>query len=84
MMMKAPHHETDEIQNAMNGRIREDGVFPKKCSCSASYHEAGWLSLPFHGIFRGADESTGRKFSRDLEIRVCHCGSSIAVELKGE
>jgi len=59
-----------------------ENAFPKQCSCGATYHELDWLILPYHRIFRGTDESTGRQFSADLEIRVCVCGSSMAVQLK--
>lgn len=76
------HNETVETPNAMKGRRRLENAFPKKCSCGAIYHEPDWASLPFHGIFRGTDETAGRQLSRDLEIRSCVCGSSMAVELK--
>jgi len=56
-------------------------AFPKQCSCGAIYNESDWLLQPYHGIFRGTDDSTGRQFSSDLEIRVCVCGSSMAVQL---
>jgi len=38
--------------------------------------------LPFHGIASGTDASTGKTFGRDLEIRVCRCGSSMGQYLK--
>ncbi len=73
--------EASDSPNAMKDQKRSETAFPKRCSCGAVYHEPDWLSLPFHGIFRGTDDSTGRQFSCDLEIRVCVCGSSMAVDL---
>jgi len=52
-------------------------IFPKQCSCGAVYGETDWETLPFHGIARGTDASTGRTFGSDLEVRVCKCGSSM-------
>ena len=75
------HSEKKEESNAMHERQRTKDAFPKMCSCGAVYHEPDWMSLPPHGVFLGTDESTGRQFSTDLEIRVCVCGSSMAVQL---
>lgn len=84
MNKRVRHTETVDIQHARNAWQRAEGAFPKKCSCGAVYQESDWASLPFHGIFNGTDEDTGRQFCRDLEIRVCVCGSSMAVKLKKE
>ena len=61
---------------------RERRSFPKQCSCGAVYGESDWETLPFHGIVRGRDDSTGRNFGRDLEVRVCKCGSSMGQYVK--
>ena len=57
------------------------GEFPKRCSCGAVYDASAWRTLTPLGVFRGIDDRTGRRFGRDLELRVCVCGSSIAVRL---
>ena len=71
------------LSNAVNERQRAEDSFPKQCLCGAVYQESDWMSLPYHGVFSGTDESTGRRFGSNLEIRVCVCGSSLAVQLKG-
>ena len=76
--------ERAALPDAQNGRKRAEDAFPKKCSCGAVYDESGWTFLQSHGVFLGTEERTGRRFGNDLEIRVCVCGSSVAVELKGE
>jgi hypothetical protein len=63
---------------------REGRTFPKQCSCGAVYGESEWSTLPFHGIASGRDDSTGRNFGRDLEIRVCTCGSSMGQYVKDD
>lgn len=63
--------------------IYAQDAFPKTCSCGAVYHESDWTALRAHGVFLGTDDTTGRQFGKDLEIRVCTCGSSIAINIRG-
>jgi len=41
-----------------------------------------WKQLPYAGIWPGTDDTTGKKFGPDLEMRNCHCQSSIMVSIE--
>ncbi len=76
-------HEAMKNDGACSRR-RSKNAFPKHCSCGVMYSVRDWITLRPHGVFRGTDESTGRRFGDDLEIRVCVCGSSMAVKLMND
>jgi len=59
------------------------GNFPKICACGRKYMTAEeWKQLPYAGIWPGTDDTTGKKFGPDLEMRNCHCQSSIMVSIE--
>ncbi len=58
------------------------GCFPKKCACGLTYTEEDWRRLPGAGIWLGTDNTTGKRFGPDMEMRNCACHSSILVPIE--
>lgn len=58
------------------------GSFPVVCSCGRRHNASAWCVLFFVGIQSNADEATGRRYSADLELRNCICGSTISVKVE--
>lgn len=46
----------------------------KSCKCGLAFDESAWRALPLTGTMSDGDGG-------ELELRNCHCGSTIAIEI---
>ena len=55
-------------------------TWPKHCACGAVITEDEWETLPYVGVQKVPPDYG----MPDLELRNCHCGSTISVVVPGD